>query len=434
MALNILPKKSNLSPDIQIIPEYLEIRDLITNQKSLIFVTGGAGTGKSTMIKWIMEEFSGMVLLSAPTAVAALNIGGKTLHSLCLLPPAWVVEDDIKEVYYRKDVKKAKILVIDEISMVNANILDAVDSFFQVNRRNTKPFGGLITIMVGDLFQIPPVISKDVKELFDEYYDSPWFFSANCIKDNVLKTIRLKKTFRQKDNTFVDMLLNVRKGEKVQETLEYFNTKCSIINNPDVGVVRMCPRNAQVDKYNLRELNKLDTPARKYTGEIRGNFKKDALPSPMDLLLKVGAQVMFNQNDMNKKWINGTIGEVTKMDDNIIDVKLFDTGEIVQVAQSKWADYKYTWNEGRKKVQRDEAGSYVQFPLMLAWACTIHKSQGKTIKNIFLDLGSGAFATGQTYVALSRCPTVEGIALSRCIEDNDVLVSDEIKDFYYNTK
>jgi len=439
MSFNLINTDGKIPSKIKgvtVIPEYLEIQKLVEAKQPLIFVTGGAGTGKSTFIRWAMEEFKGKVLLGAPTAIAAINIGGKTLHSLCLLPPAWILPEDIKELYRKTEVRKAKILIIDEISMVNPNMLDAVDEFFRLNRGIDKPFGGLVTIMVGDLFQLPPVVTEDTQELFDQCYSSVNFYSADCFEGQKLVTINLQKIFRQTDNDFIDILLNLRKGENISESISVLNRKCLITDNPVKGVVRLSPRNAEVERHNLNELKKIKSPEKVYNGNIKGIFKTKTFPSPMKLMLKVGAQVMFTQNDPaenERRWVNGTVGIVTSLDNNSIKVEIINSdmfdGE-VEVQEVKWCNYNYTWNGVKSEIERVEVGSFTQFPLQLAWAITIHKSQGKTIDLVHLDLGKGAFATGQTYVALSRCPTMKGISLSRCIEDSEIIVDREVKAFY----
>lgn len=432
MSFNLSGIEENLEEQkgIKIIPEYYEILRLIEQRNSLIFVTGGAGTGKSTFIRWVMDKFKGKVLLGAPTAIAAINIGAKTLHSLCLLPPTWILDEDIRTLYRKKEVKNAKILIIDEISMVNPNLLDGVDKFFRLNRGVNKPFGGLVTIMVGDLYQLPPVVTKSSKELFTRFYDTHRFYSAGCFSDIPLNVIELDRVFRQSDNEFISLLSDIRKGVNIRKAVKKLNATCVITDNPGKGAVRLCPRNAEVTRYNMDKLYELSTPIRVYEGEIKGKFMSKELPSPMELTVKVGAQVMFTQNSPDKLWINGTVGVITTLKDDIIVVELEDTGDSVEVTRASWANYSYEWNEALKEIVRVEIGSYEQFPLILAWAITIHKSQGKTIEHVHLDLGAGAFETGQTYVALSRCPTMQGITLSREIDEDDVIVDVEIADFY----
>lgn len=413
--------------EIVITEQYLKIKKLIDERESIIFVTGGAGTGKSTMIRWLMRSYRN-VLLAAPTAIAAINVGGKTIHSLCMFPPSWILDADIKQVHGRKwkEVHYAQMLIIDEVSMVNPNILDAIDKFMQLNRRRPEPFGGLVTVLVGDLFQLPPVVTDSTRTLFNQY-DTPYFYSANCIKHNNVGMVELPKTFRQKDPVFIDVLSDIRRGINLAESLPILNSRCEITDSPGVGVVRLSPRNLEVVSHNNRELGKIDKPAKTYVGELTGNFKETAVASPVKLTLKIGAQVMFTQNEATKLWVNGTVGTVLELSDLIIWVQL-PNGEEVEVTKARWPMYDYVVVDGT--IGRKETGSYTQFPLTLAWALTIHKSQGKTIEKVHVDLGAGSFETGQTYVALSRCPTMEGLTLSRPVSHLDVDVDKRITKFY----
>ena len=423
-------------PEIQVIPEYLEVKEAIKSGYNLVFVTGGAGTGKSTMIRWLLEQYDGKVLLTAPTGIAAINIDGKTIHSLCQLPPGWVLPDDIKRNFRRSELRKAHVLIIDEVSMVNPNLLDAVDLFFQENRFSTEPFGGLAVVMIGDLFQLPAIMDNRCKHLFAESYGgSTKFYSANCMQDGYY-LIELNKVFRQKDEVFIDVLANLREGTNLTDSLAILNGRCLITSTPPKGAVWLCPRNAEVDMHNTRELHKINEPACRYTGSIYGTFSKQKnLPAPFELVLKVGAQVMFTQNDPNKEWVNGTIGTVTYLEEpddyssGKIEVML-DNGEEVSVSPARWADCKYEWDETLKQITRKETGRYTQFPLMLAWAITIHKSQGQTIEKVHIDLGAGAFEVGQTYVAISRCRSMEGLSLSRPLVEADIIVDRDVKEFY----
>ena len=421
--------------DIQVIPEYLEVTEAIKDGHNLVFVTGGAGTGKSTMIRWLLEQYDGKVLLTAPTGIAAINIDGKTIHSLCQLPPGWILPDDIKRNFRRSELRKAKVLIIDEISMVNPNVLDAVDLFFQENRFNKDPFGGLAVIMIGDLFQLPAIMDNRCKHLFaEEYRGSTKFYAANCMQDGYY-LVELNKVFRQKDEVFIDVLANLREGSNLSESLAVLNSRCTITNTSPKGAVWLCPRNAEVDMHNTRELHKIHEPAYRYTGSLYGTFKQKNLPAPFELVLKVGAQVMFTQNDPNKAWVNGTIGTVVRLEEpdnyssGTIEV-LLDNGEEVCVKPARWADCKYEWDEKLKQIVRTETGRYTQFPLMLAWAITIHKSQGQTLEKVHIDLGAGAFEVGQTYVAISRCRSIEGLSLSRPLVEADIIVDRDVVTFY----
>lgn len=415
---------------IEVLPEYKLVQKLVGQQFPLIFVTGGAGTGKSTFVRWLLKEFEGSVLLGAPTAMAAINIEGKTLHSLCQLPPAWIVKKDIKEAPRRGEIKEAKLLIIDEISMVTANLLDGVSAFFRLNRGIDKPFGGLPVIMVGDMFQLPPVVNDETRDLFERIYGSAKFYNAKCLSTTTYYAVELNKTFRQTDQHFVDVLTKIREGVDVAISIATLNSECSISVAPPIGAVWLSPRNAEVDHRNLAELRKIDSPSRMYRGQLEGQFKSDRLPSPLEFVVKCGAQVMFTKNDTLKRWINGTVGIVKKLQDDNIVVELADTKKLVDVGRSTWQDYQYRWNSSTSEIERNENGSYTQFPLVLAWAITIHKSQGRTIEKVHLDLGAGAFETGQTYVALSRCRSISGLSMTRPLIDGDIRIDHESKAFY----
>lgn len=417
---------------IEVLPEYELAKALIQREYPILFVTGGAGTGKSTFIRWLLREFKGSVLLGAPTAMAALNIGGKTLHSMCKLPPAWIVRDDIK-VRHWQEFKEAKLLIIDEISMVNANLLDGVSTFFRKNRGINKPFGGLPVVMIGDLFQLPPVKEERTKHLFDQYYfGSLNFYNANCLESSTYYAIELKKAYRQTDQKFIDALSKIREGIDVSGSIQIFNSECAITNLPPRGAVWLSPRRMEVESINKAQLSKLVGPSKWYAGKFDGNFShnQDKLPSPHILELKQETQVMFTKNDEQKRWINGTVGIVDDMDSHKIIVKLAMSGNRVEVRPTSWEEYEYFWNNKTREIDRRIIGTYTQFPLTHAWAITIHKSQGRTIERVHLDLGSGVFATGQTYVALSRCRSFEGLSMSRYLVEKDIKVDPESIDFY----
>jgi hypothetical protein len=415
---------------IDVLPEYKLVRELVAQAFPLTFVTGGAGTGKSTFIKWLVAQYAGRVLLGAPTAMAAINIEAKTLHSLCQLPPAWIVRKDIKHTPRRREIKEAKLLIIDEISMVTANLLDGVSAYLRLNRGVDKPFGGLPVVMVGDMFQLPPVVTGSTRDLFERIYGSAKFYNAKCLREMTYYAVELTKTFRQSDQDFVNLLAKLREGVELGQVLECLNKQCEIRGDAPNSAVWLSPRNAEVDSRNVQELRRLETNPTMYRGTISGRFKVDRLPSPMELVLKPGAQVMFTKNDQRKRWINGTIGKVIRLAEDSISVELAGSAKLVDVERVKWPDYRYTWNDSTNEIERREIGSYTQFPLVLGWAITIHKSQGRTIERVHLDLGGGAFETGQTYVALSRCRAIQGLTLSRPLSSTDVMVDEESKLFY----
>lgn len=415
---------------IDVLPEYQLVKKLIDSQFPLIFITGGAGTGKSTFVRWALSEFDGSVLLGAPTSMAALNIGGKTLHSLFALPPRWIVKKDIKQQPPRKEITEAKLLIIDEISMVTSNLLDGVSAYLRVNRGVNKPFGGLPVVMVGDMFQLPPVIQANLQPLFIKHYGSAKFYNAKCLQNSTYYGVEFNRTYRQSDQDFVDILTKLREGIDLRQTVKKLNEGCTITSHPPKGSVCLSPRNKEVDGLNSRAMAKLSGTARSYRGIVEGQFNPNKLPAPKNLRLKVGTQILFTRNDTAKRWINGTIGIVQRLLNDKVFVQLIDSGKVVDVGRVQWTEHHYGWDKKRNKISRTQIGSYRQFPLIPAWASTIHKSQGKTIENVHLDLGAGSFETGQTYVAVSRCRSLKGLSMSRSLTVDDILVDFESKHFY----
>lgn len=418
---------------IEILDEYKKVEEMIREKVPVIFVTGGGGTGKSTFIRWINNRFSGKVLKAAPTGIAALNIEGKTVHSLFRMAPKLITKDDI-EVLPAHQIKiyhQANIIIIDEISMVTSNMLDAINIFLQKNLRSNKPFGGKTVIMVGDMFQLPPIVGSNVSEVYYKMYDTAYFFGAKVMEEVNFEFIELKKVRRQKDDVFIDVLSNIRVGENIAESIAILNERCVIQQEPNEGSVVLSPRNAEVDVRNNTELRRIrGVEEYSYDGVISGKFKTDRIPTPIFLDLKVGAQVQFTQNNAEQNVVNGTIAKVIDLHKDYVTVKLLDTNETVIVKRAIWEEYDYRYDDYKKSVVSVVSGTYEQIPLKLAWASTIHKSQGVSLDKVHLDLGAGCFATGQLYVALSRCRTIDGITMTRKIEIEDVHVDHSIVSFY----
>ncbi len=412
---------------IEVIPEYLEVLDQIRQGTPLILVTGGAGTGKSTFIRWLEEQYPGEILLCAPTGIAALTIGGRTIHSLCNFPPAYILPSDIR-INRKSPVRSAKVLVIDEISMVSSNLLDAVNLFLQANRENKDPFGGLTVVLVGDLFQLPPIVTSETRPLFEAEYTSAKFFAAKCVRESTAHMVELTRAFRQTDQKSVDLLGNIREGKDLEHSLELLNSVCEVTDTPPAGSVWLSPRHVDVDKVNTRRLGDLNGRARTYAGTVTGVFPETNVPVPRALTLKEGAQVVLVNNSSD--WVNGTVAHVVAMYDDCVKVKLVGTGETVRVPMETWKQNDYVINLDHGQIDRIEVGTYTQIPLILAWGMTIHKSQGLTIDPVHLDLGAGAFASGQTYVALSRCRTLLRTTLTRPVLPGDVRVDLEAVAFY----
>lgn len=412
---------------IEVLPGYLEVKELIEKSFPMILVTGGAGTGKSTFIRWLDSEFKGQTLICAPTGIAALTVQGSTIHRLCKFPPSWIVDGDIQR-DPKSLAKHAKILIIDEISMVNANLLDSVNKFFQLNRDNKKPFGGICVVMVGDLFQLPPIVTEATRKLFESLYESPKFFSADALTQSEFYAVELTKAFRQVDQEFVDLLSKIREGRNLSTAIKTLNSTCKITENPSPGTITLSPRHADIDRVNSERLKKLAGGIKVFNGVLTGRFSEKQVPVPNKIELKVGAQVMIAKN--GKNYVNGDVATVTAIFADRVKVMLTDRKEVVEVPISVWQQFEYKFNEKTKEIERVISGSYSQLPVVLAWAMTIHKSQGLTLSSVHLDLGKGAFETGQTYVALSRCRSLKTLSMARPIRSEDILVDPQAVAFY----
>jgi ATP-dependent DNA helicase PIF1 len=419
---------------IHVTEEYKKVRSILEDGCPVVFVTGNAGTGKSTLIHYLRTVLNKRLVVLAPTGVAALNSGGVTIHSFFHLPPKIHEEEDIKRVYDRKLYQKLDLIIIDEISMVRCDLMDSIDRFLRKNRSSDISFGGVQLLLVGDLFQLPPVVTtQERKILKTKGYTSRYFFSSFSLQSSTLVPVELTAVYRQKSAYFVSLLNKIRIGENIDFPLFAINDSCFTNEKTPRDITLTCTNDA-ADKINIEELHSLPAKEYSFKGEIKGRFsiEEDSLPSPIDLRLKVGAHVMFTKNDEERRWVNGTLGIVRLIDGESISVELATdhAGCTYDVQQVVWAKYKYAYNAARDKIVAEKVGEYIQYPLMLAWAVTIHKSQGRTLENVLVDLGHGAFAPGQVYVALSRCRTMEGIRLSRPVRNTDVKYDPMIKRFY----
>lgn len=421
--------------DIEVTPEYRQILEWLNAKAPIVFVTGKAGTGKTTLIHYLRSNFQDNAVVVAPTGVAALHVNGATIHSFFRFPPRVVVDDDIKLVRDRSLYRKMQLLVIDEVSMVRADLIDAIDQFLQLNREIAEPFGGVQILMIGDLFQLPPVVNrKEYDALKIMSYESPYFFSAKIFKRCSMVSKELTKIYRQSEEQFISILNKVRTADSIGDVLPLLNRRCLSINASDDTIITLACTNKVADAINDKELNKLTAPLHTFAGEISGKFslEEEKLPSPLNLSLKVGSQVMFTKNDEKKRWVNGTLGHVVEIEKGIIRVEagVEHLKEIYDVPLAKWESYKYEYSYEKDKIVPVSTGVYRQYPLMLAWAVTIHKSQGKTLEKVRLDLGEGAFDYGQVYVALSRCRSLEDIHLTKPVRKEDVKCDPMIKRFY----
>ncbi|MEO6942741.1 MAG: AAA family ATPase [Terrimesophilobacter sp.] len=403
----------------------------IEGTRENIFVTGRAGTGKSTLLNHLSWNTSKQLVISAPTGVAALNVGGQTIHSLFRLPIGVIADHDIEQsAELRKLLNTIDALVIDEVSMVNADLLDAVDrSLRQARQRPHEAFGGVQVVLFGDPYQLAPVPGDaDERAYFADQYRSMWFFDAKVWNDTDLRIFELNTIHRQHEEEFKAMLNAVRHGTVTAEIAERLNS-VGARPAPTDDAITLATRNDTVNRINAAELAKLPGRVLTAKAEIAGDFGGRAFPADESLELKVGARVMFLRNDSDQRWVNGTVGTVRKITSKVfVDVD----GETHEVEPAVWEKYKYSYSAATKQLRRDIVAEFTQFPLRLAWAVTIHKSQGKTYDRAIVDLGQRSFAPGQTYVALSRITELDGLYLTRPLRPSDIIVDENVQRFMAN--
>lgn len=411
--------------------------DVIEKTNKSLFITGRAGTGKSTLLQLFRNTTRKKVVILAPTGIAALNVGGQTIHSFCAFPPRFLTRRDIKKrARFKKLYKRMEVCIIDEISMVRADLLDAINKFFQINRDSLLPFGGVQMVFIGDLFQLPPVIASHLEAKYFEFsYTSPYFFSAKVFETNFeVEMMELRKVYRQEQRHFLRLLEAVRLNQADWEDLEDLNVRYVPNFESDEFFITLSPRNYKVDQINKRELANLNEISQSYFAKVTGEFDPRQYPTKSDLELKVGAQVMFIRNDHEDgQYVNGTIGKITELHPTKIKVLIDDHGkkEEIGIQTVEWEILKYkNSDETPNEIESEVVGTFEQYPLKLAWAVTIHKSQGKTFDNVIIDMGHGAFEHGQTYVALSRCRSLEGIVLKQKLQMRDIMVDERVVEFY----
>ena len=431
---SLRPGMERAGDDIEVTEEYAVVRKLLEGGASAVFVTGNAGTGKTTLIRYVVNALDKACAVVAPTGVAALNIGGATIHSFCRLPPRIHEDRDIRELPDRRLLRRLELLIIDEISMVRCDLLDAVDKSLRLNRSSEEPFGGVSLLLVGDMFQLPPVVEEEERPVLESRgYRSPYFFSSLALQESGLFPMELTRVFRQTDPEFVRLLNHIRIGESGEEVLNAVNRQC-VHREKAQGAITLTPTNRLADTINEAGMAALPGPPRTYMGKVTGEFKpgRDKVPSPYDLTLKVGARVMFTKNDELRRWVNGTLGEVERLEEDAVFVRTAGTaGNVVHsVGPVTWNKYRYVYDSASRKIVAKKVGSYRQFPLMPAWAVTIHKSQGKTLDSVLVDFGAGTFAPGQAYVALSRCRRLEDVHLVRPLRASDIRCDPVVRRFY----
>lgn len=415
---------------------------LMEKSQQHLFITGKAGTGKSTLLDYFCNKTKKKPIILAPTGVAALNVKGQTIHRFFNFYIDVTPEKIRKKDTRPKDpklYKKLKTIIIDEVSMLRADLLDCIDVFLRMYGPNgSQPFGGVQMVFVGDLYQLPPVVGKEERDIFRTHYSTPYFFSAKAIESTSLEVVELETVYRQKDEQFVNLLNKIRNNSVEEDDIEELNQRYlpdEALPDDDHFTINLTTTNARADETNEVRLNALKGKLHCSEAQVRGDFGREYYPTATQLQFKAGAQIMLLNNDQKKRWVNGSIGiiETIKKDEEgeeYLRVRLHDTGKLVSVTPFIWEVYKFSLKNGA--IISEPAGSFTQYPFRLAWAVTIHKSQGKTFERVVIDMGRGAFASGQTYVALSRCTSFEGIRLKVPIKTQHIRTDYRIYKFLTN--
>ena len=426
--------------------EFQDALKLIQYTRQSVFLTGKAGTGKSTFLKYVCEITKKKHIVLAPTGIAAINAGGSTLHSFFKLHFYPLLPDDpnfslkggklhsfLKYTSaHRKLIKEVELVIIDEISMVRADIIDFIDKILRVYSQNMRePFGGKQILLVGDVYQLEPVLKNDEREIINRFYPTPYFFSARVFNEIELVSIELTKVYRQTDKVFVNVLDHIRTNTAGAADLQLLNTRYNtqIKENESDMYITLATRRDTVDFINEKKLAELPGDSTIFTGEIKGEFPENSLPTQMELEVKPGAQIIFTKNDYERRWVNGTIGTIAGIDEDETLYVITEDGKEVDVKKDSWRNIRYRYNDKEKKIEEEELGVFIQYPIRLAWAITIHKSQGLTFSRVVVDFTGGVFAGGQAYVALSRCTSLDGIQLKKQITRGDIFVRPEIVSF-----
>ena len=426
-------------------PDFITAIDMVNNTNRSIFLTGKAGSGKSTLLKYICGTTKKKFITLAPTGIAAVNVGGMTMHSFFKMPLKPLLPDDpdysprrIRDTLkYTKEkikiIKSLELIIIDEISMVRADMIDFMDRVLRYySGNNREPFGGKQLLLVGDIFQLEPVIKSDFREILRRYYNIFFFFGAEAFSKFKLVAIELRKTYRQKDASFINLLDRVRENKATADDLSRINSRCnrnfSNENEEDNFVITLATRRDTVDYINEQKLDELESTKYNFEGVIEGTWPTSILPTSQNLTLKEGAQVVFIRNDVEHRWYNGTIARVARINDGIITVEL-ENGDQCELDMYQWENIQYEYDDKEKRIKETVLGTFRQYPIKLAWAMTIHKSQGLTFNRVVIDMEGGAFSCGQTYVALSRCTSLEGITLKFPITYRDIFVNPAVIEF-----
>lgn len=412
--------------------EYRAAIDYIRAGAGNLFITGRAGTGKSTLLKCLRDMVPEEMAIVAPTGLAAVNVGGQTIHSFFGLPPRLIKAEDIRRSRNGRLMRRLELLVIDEVSMVRSDLMWAMDQSLRLNRgRAREPFGGLRLVLFGDLHQLPPVVQEaEVAAYLDDTHGGPFFFSHAALREGVgTGLLELSHVFRQRDEALLAVLNRVRDGEADEHDLEVLNQRVHPVRTLGEGdaFVILTPTNAAALRINMAYLDALPAAARTYDAGITGEFNANAQPTDTRLVLKAGAKVILLRNDPDRRWVNGTVARVARLEEKRVWIEV--DGKEHEVEPASWESRRYAFDQAAERIVETVAGTFKQFPLRLAWALTIHKAQGLTLDKVYVDLGRGTFAHGQAYVALSRCRSLEGLALARPLKPADILFDRSVLDY-----
>lgn len=426
-----MSKRKLSMPDIEINDDFNTVFDLVENQNINLFLTGNAGTGKSTFLQYLKSHSSKNIAVVSPTGKAALACGGQTIHSFFKFPHKLLMDDQVKRHRDTRKFEELDLLIIDEISMVRADLMDAIDLSLQLNRNNRDPFGGVQVLLIGDLGQLPPVVKdKELQDYFENIYEVPYFFAAQVFDEVEVFIYNFEKIYRQQDRQFIDLLNSIRMGSVSEELINTINKRVMRANRKWGlnGLITLTTTNNDAYNINRSQLEKLKTKEHTFSASIIGKFPEGSFPTDRELKLKVGAQIMMLVNDPKKRWVNGTMAKLKKITDDELTVEI--DGLAYPVQRYEWNNIEYTVDRRTGEYADKVVGTFEQFPVALAYATTIHKSQGMTLEKVIINLGNGSFSHGQTYVALSRCRTLDGIFLNVPLTCKDIIFDFHVDDVY----